>query len=584
MLNQASTIYEYITSEIANFKLPIDLMGWQWSMADHIKQAFYYKHSRLLTGNADDKPVKNIIRPILNLQYRTEDLDVKDIILYVDDPEKYHLSFLVKKYHDDVFLRNNNLDSFLDEANESRIDYGGSLIKDVSKPRPEVVTLDSIAFCDQTDILSGPICIKHYFSPDQLKEMEKSHWGDAKFGATISIDDLIILAQDEKKDDKQGTQNKTPGKYIEIYELHGNLPERFLKDNDSNKFITQTQIIAYYKQRGVNGKQGVTLFRGKRADNPFKLILRDPIHGRALGFGGVEELVESQVWTNYNQIRFREMLDAAAKTILQAPEGAIVGKKKLMNYENMEVVETAPGTAITQVDSFPRNIQLFVQSTQEWAEHAQQMGAANDSIMGEKPNAGTPFKLQELVTKESHGLHEFRRGKFAKDIEEIYRDWIIPYIVKEINKGQQFLSELSLEEMQTIADNFVKIEANKAIEANPDLMGPELEEFQQRTRDEFMKDNKKFIVILKDELKDASISIKINIAGKQKDLYLYTDKLVNVFRQIAAAPQMLDDPRMAKIFNQILESSGLSPIDFGGFKKQGEPQMAEANQPTNITL
>jgi hypothetical protein len=119
--------------------------------------------------------------------------------------------------------------------------------------------------------------------------------------------------------------------------------------------------------------------------------------------------------------------------------------------------------------------------------------------------------------------------------------------------------------------------------ANPDMAQGDIEQFKEKFRQDFMKDNKKFILIPKDQLQNASLSLRINIAGKQKDLYLYTDKLVNIFRQIAAAPQLLDDPRMAKIFNQILESSGLSPIDFGSFKfgqlQQPQPQPVASTQP-----
>jgi len=69
-----------------------------------------YNNSQLTTGKDDFKPVKNITRPILNLQRRSEDVDVKDVQLYADDKDKYHLSFLVKKYHDDVFVQEYDLE------------------------------------------------------------------------------------------------------------------------------------------------------------------------------------------------------------------------------------------------------------------------------------------------------------------------------------------------------------------------------------------------------------------------------------------------------------------------------------------
>ena len=39
-----------------------------------------------------------------------------------------------------------------------------------------------------------------------------------------------------------------------------------------------------------------------------------------------------------------------------------------------------------------------------------------------------------------------------------------------------------------------------------------------------------------------------------------TDKLVNLVRQFIATPQLRQDPEMLKLLNQIMESSGMSPI------------------------
>ena len=83
MLN-SKDIFEYVIKEEANFILPVSVNGWEWSMKDHLKTSFFYKHGRLLTGNTDDKPVKNIIKPLLNLRYRAEEIDVKNIIIYSD--------------------------------------------------------------------------------------------------------------------------------------------------------------------------------------------------------------------------------------------------------------------------------------------------------------------------------------------------------------------------------------------------------------------------------------------------------------------------------------------------------------------
>ena len=576
MITNYNDIFGYIRTQESAYKLPIRLNdSWDWSMNDHITTTELYTNSQLKTGKNDYKPVKNITRPILNLQHRTEDIELKDVQIYVNDADKYHLSFLVKKYHDDVFVQENDLDTFFDELNVSRIDFGGGLSKKLAKGR-EVVHLQSIAFCDQTDMLSGPIGLKHFFSPDQLLDMADKGWGEEKNGATISLESLIELSREEKQYDKDGAITRTPGRYIEIYEVHGNLPKKFANSSDmSGKYGTYLFIVAFYQKKNSDEKSGVILYVAPEKKSPFKLIKRDPVYGRALGFGGGEELFEPQVWVIYDMIRMQNMLDAAAVTILKSTDPAVAAKHPsgLKNLKNLEIVNVEAGKDLAQVDTFPRNIALFEKSIANWEAHAQQMGAANDSIMGQPPTAGTPFKLQELVTAESHGLHDYRRGQFAKHIEEIYRDDYIPEIQKRITQGAKFLSELSLDELQYVTDALVMNETNKMVKEkilNGGIITPEeVEKHKEMVKVEFKKKgNKHFIEILKGEFKDAPLAVKVVVKGKSKDLAARTDKLVNIFRQIIANPAVLQIPAIGKIFNDILESSGLNPADFSGITKE----------------
>lgn len=584
------SIYDLITAESSAYQtLPVAVAeNWEWNMADHAKKTIIYKYGQLLTGKTDNKATKNIILPILRLRYRTEGFDVKDIVLFVDSAKDYWKSFLVKKFHE-RFVAKYKIDTFIDEGSETDIDFGGVLVKDTGEICPEVVSWQSIAFCDQTDILSGPIGIKHQYAPDQLREMASKGWKN--------IEEVITLAENYKKDVLTSEkQTKTPGKYIEVYEVHGIFPETWLNEGenaeyeDETKYIRQLHICTYYQSKeGL--KTGITLFKGKEKELPFK-FRSDKIYNRALGFGGVEELIEPQVWTNYGTMRIKDMLDAASKVILQTTDPAFANRNKIQNMENLEIAVVEEGKEISQIDTSPKTMALFDNFIQQMEAHARQTGMATESLMGENPSAGTPFKLQELITATSMGLHEYRMGKFAVFIEEIYRDWIIPHIAKEINKGQEFLSELDLDELQYVADSLVINETNKMLKKrilNGETIYPEeVETYKQTVRDSFMKGgNKRFIEILKDELKDAPIDIRVSIKGKQKELAKFTDKLVNIFRFIIGNPQgfmeVMKIPGMAKTFNEILEFSGMSPQDFSGIDKITQQQQTQP-QPTGAPV
>lgn len=572
-------VFDFIISEENYFQTnPVQVSeGYEWSFFNHIKLTLLYKASKYETGNTDDKPFKNIIRPLLNLQYRAEGFDVKDIVLFVNEVKNYFKSFLVKKFHN-KWARDNSIDTFIDKMVESYVDFGGALIKNVNDKSPEVIPLSRLAFCDQTDILSGPICEKHFYSPDQLKDMEEQGWEN--------VDELIVLSKSEKDDPSGQTKNKTPGKYIKVYELHGNLPAWWLSDEEEgeeNKYINQVQIVAFYTSKETKKKNGIMLFKGKETKPRYKFVSRDEIFGRALGFGGAEELFEPQVWINYDVIRMKALLDAAAKIVYTTTDPTFGKRNNLKAVSNEEILTIAEGQQVNQLNNQPVNIRLFEQAVVDWENLARTTTSATESILGESPTAGTPFKLQELVTAESHSLHEYRKGKLATFLGEVYRDWIIPHIAKEINQGQEFLEELDADEMMAITDSVVVNEANRIIKEKI-LSGElvdreEIEKAKIRTREIFIRGgNKKFFKILKEEMKNAPIDVYVNIVGKQKNLSAITDKLVNVFRQILANPAILQDPRMAKLFNQILEASGLSPLDFYQPAGQQIPQPVQQNQ------
>lgn len=566
-----SDIFTYIGDQESAYKQNITLPGnWMWNMKEHLETSYLYINSQLKTGKNDFKPVKNIILPILNVQHRTEDIEVKDVQIYVNDPQNYHLSFLVKKYHDDVFVVENDMETFFDDLNISRIDYGAGLSKQLNKPCPEVVELQSIAFCDQTDILSGPIGIRHFYSPDQLLEMKKVGWGDREKGATASVEDAIHCSEEGKREENH--KNDTPGRYIEVIEVHGNLPKSFSNESDtSGEYESRIYIVAMYMKAGK--RTGSILYTAPEATMPFKVIKRDKVYNRALGRGGAEELFDPQVFTTYDMIRIQDMLDAASKTIMSTTDPVLAARNNMRDMENLEIVERAPGTDFNQVDTFPRNLQLFNTSMAQWETHARTIGAASDAVLGESPTTNTPFKLQNAVIQQGLGLHEYRRGQYAKHLEEIYNDWIIPHIEKKITEGAQFLSELSLEEMQYVMDALITNMANQKVidmviageEVNNDIIN----QFKELTRSEFRKKgNKHFVEILKGEFRGKKLKVKVSIKGKSKDLGAQTDALVNVFRQVIANPAVLQIPAIARIFNDIIQSSGLDPADFTGITKE----------------
>jgi hypothetical protein len=595
------SIYSYVKGEENDYESDQVQLGdnWHWNMRDHIQLIFHLKNSIFYTGeNNWMRSFKNIMEPILNLSYWSEDIEVKDVVFYIENPMGRVLSFLVKKYHDEVYVKEHDLDSLFDEITESDVDFGGALVQKTNTARPEMLPMQSIAFCDQTDILGGPMATKMYFSPDKLRTMSKYGWGDEANGATISLDDLAVLADDQK--DPQGTQetnkNRVPGKVVEVYIVRGNLPEHYLLDNDNMEdHYNQLHIIGFYTNK--DGRQeGVTLYRKEEDEGNVKFHTSKEVYGRGLGRGVAEGLLHPQVWTNFLTIHKTKMLEAGSKIPLYTDDPEYTQRNVIQDMENLEITTVGEGRSIRQVPTAaPANIQLYAQDIDAWFEQAQLTGAAFDPILGKEAPSGTTFRGQERTVAQGRGLHDRRRGQRAKFIEELYRDWIIPDMVKEITKGKQFLATLNTEELSWVSDQLAEnYAARQAFEAIVNLKIPLSKEiYVAEFKQKFSKGgNKRLIEIMKDEFKGVEIKMGINVANKQKDLVNLSDKLLSVFQFVFSNPQgfqqAMQIPALAKSFQDILEFSGLDQADFLTLTTpptptQGEEVAAEV-KPQELTL
>lgn len=597
-----TNIYEYIKTEESAYDTEEIRVGenWMWNMKNHIQTLFHLKNSQFYTGDNNYlRAFKNIMQPILSLSYWSEDIEVKDVVFYIESKTGRALSFLIKKYYDEVYVKEHNLDTLFDEIAEDDIDYGGVLVQK-GAITPEVMFLPSVAFCDQTDALGGPIAFKMSFAPEKLRAMGKKGWGDSANGATVSIDELITLAEPEKDPSGMSGQekNRTTGKNIEVYIVRGSLPEAYLKDNDNMEdYVYQLQIVGFYQ--GKKGeREGVTLYRQKADPKELKFHTSKKIYSRALGQGVGETLLQSQVWTNFLEIHKMNMLEAGSKVPLYTDDSDYTDRNQIQNMENLEITTIEDGKRIHQVPTVaPANIQLFEKGIDEWFQQAQLSGSAQDPLLGKEAVSGTTFRGQTQTMQTGRGIHDRRRGQRAKFIEEIHRDWIIPDMVKQILKGKEFLATLTTDELRWVSERVVDNQVNNMVKERilegKVIFPEEEEEFRAKALADFAKKgNKHLIKILKDEFKGVEIKMGINIAGKQKNLSLMTDKILSIFQFVFSNPQgfaqVMQMPGMGSAFNDILEFSGVSQVDFTNMAQLAQPaqpqqqplELPQQNEPT----
>ena len=566
-------IFDYVKIEENSFKterVPITASK-DWNFPEHIERCVNVSNGWFHQGKNDGtRPYDDIASPIIDVSFRTEGFDVKDIVPYVDDVDSDHLSFLAKTYHPQ-WARKNKLDTLIDEVVESSIIFDLVLLKKVDGEVPQVIKLQDLAFCDQTDILSGAIGIKHYFTIPELLAY-KGKWKDDK------IDECIVMAKAEKEvSTARGKKARTPSKYIEVYEVRGNFPKSYLDEEDeSEDYSDQLHIITYYTDT-EGTKNGICLYKGKEISikKRFKALKIDQVrsHGRAAGRSIVERLFEPVVWNNYSGIKLKKMLDSSVN-LLQTDSDEF-GNKKISDLKEMTVLKHEPGRPISRVDMGLQNFTQFQSEQDRQKMNARMLGSASEASLGLNPSSGTPFALNNQVIQQGEGIHEYRKGKISIFFaDELYPDWILPLLVEEMDNGKTFSENLSLDEMQEVIKkmgiNFSNQRIKELTLEGKTVSKEEQAIFTQLAEQKMKsKGQRGFFEIIKGELKKIPIKVMVNVAGKQKYLARDADKLSNMISTFLRSGVPLQ--QLAKPINELLEYSGMMPVDFSSIVNPPAP-------------
>lgn len=575
-------IFEYIKTEETNFKtvrVPLTTSK-DWNMHEHIERCTNVSNGWYHSGRNDGlRRYDDIVTPIINVAFRSEGFDVKDIVPFVNDISENYKSFIVKKRHPQ-WARKNQLDTFIDDVVESSIIYDLVLVrKGIDSPRPEVVDLKTLAFCDQTDIMSAPICIRHYYTIADLLAM-KGKWNDD------AIDSAIYQAEMSKKVSIANDREvSTPSKYIEIYELRGDLPENWLDAGGNKyKYVPQMQVVCFYKDNTGN-KQGISLYKGK--DKPitstFKALKIDRIRsrGRACGKSIVETLFEPQVWANYDAQKIKELLDSAFNVIISDSDE--LGNQKLSELKKNTILKQNKGDNTQIITSRLENLTYFANDKASLTQDARTLGSASDPALGLNPVSGTPLGTTQTVVQQGEGIHEYRQGKIATFFADVlYPEWILEWLVADLNSGETFSEELTLDELMeiggTIATNQAEQRVKEMILDGKIVTMEDKQMIIDTIKQDFIKSgSRKFFDKLKDEFKDIPVDVFVNIKGKQRYMAQNADKITNILREILRNPQAFSqNPGIAKAFNQVLEESGMNAIDFTQVTQA--PQLPQPSQ------
>lgn len=192
-----------------------------------------------------------------------------------------------------------------------------------------------------------------------------------------------------------------------------------------------------------------------------------------------------------------------------------------------------------------------------------------------------------MLNAEAGSLFEYRREEAGLFLQEIYFDWVLPFLVKQIKNDKELTATLEPEELEIISEAVATAESDKF--AKEQMLKGEMvlpEEKQavyDAVKDVSMKVRRRSINDFEKLFVNWEGHVDVITTGEQRNKTAMLETLFNVFQIVANNPAILQDPVLGRLFNQMVEMAGVSPLLLQSNAAQTPPQQPANQQlPDNI--
>jgi hypothetical protein len=579
--------------------------GLSFHQYETIREIEFLTSGHYMTGdydqNGDIKPFADIMTRLIENQRTAEEVDSADLAIATDDPDYYTRAMLVSKFNLD-WLARNNIGKKLNDAIESRGKYGGLLVKVTeSDDELELDVVDWNSFTgDPQDLKTGVKVINHFYTPSQLIETAKERGWDM-----AAVTEAIELYKDDTITENHREQKETLGDYVLVREVTGDLPEYLINDNaDEHSYVHQVHYIAGAEIRDNDGKsEGVTLFSAELPMSPYYYLPYKKRGGneRMLGIGVVERARHGQIQTNRAAQQYKRAMDFASTHVLQSASKNLKGKNVLTEMKTGSILQTEEGKPLSGVDMSPQALRHLDAYMAQWQGIVDRATGATSIGTGETQPSGTTYRLGAILDQNAQSQFDLRREEFGIFLNEIYTERIIPFFIKQMRKQKELKLKFNPEELRKLDEDVENHVADKIIIDNifsgvyddmpPMMMWVAAAEDKgaiMEGMDMMLKKQKsrRTITDFPDGYwNDVADKLYVTVSNERRKKGIVLESLNNVLIQyLQYKPQLDADPEARKLFNQIVETAGLDPIDFTNSapaQQQAPVEEAPMQQPTS---
>jgi len=586
----------------------------EFDLYENINKIDAYLNSKHISGETDskgrEKPFFNIVTSAVNIWYRATDIDRKNITIRATKKDNKITAFIATILLAQ-WMRKENFGVFLNEWGRTLSRFGSAVTKFIEKDGTlysEVIPWNRL-ICDAVDFENNVKIEKLWFTHSQLR-MNKSYDQDY-------VEQLIEKAG-VSREILDGQKKDNLDNYIPVYEVHGILPLSNLTDDedDEDEFTQQMHAVCFVEskedgktKKDTNGKtiyEDFTLFRGKEKIDPYMITHLIKEDGRSMSIGAVENLFEAQWMLNHSVKQIKDQLDLASKLIYQTSDGNFVGQNALSSIDNGDILITAKGEPITQINNTSHDITSLQGFGQQWMALGNQINGISEAMAGVAPKAGTAWRLQEALLQESHSLFELMTENKGLSLEDMLRIHIIPHLKKKMDTKEEISAILSEQQINQIDKMYVPNEAIRRINnkvkdkvLNGEIV--ELDEMKMLTQEEevsiqedlnqmgnqrFIKPSEISTKTWKDVTKDLEWEVEVDVTGETRDTQSAMATLGTLLQTLVAKQGQPFTPAEQVVINKILSLTGeVNPMEINQMPtqpQQQQPQQQPVQQPQPI--
>src|SRR3990167_4302357 len=572
-----------------------------FSMHETIERITAYINSKHIEGETDslgrEKPFFNIISAATNIWYRALDIDRKDIVVRPGKLANTFLAFMATVLLHD-WMKRERFGVFLNLWGRTLSQFGSAVVKFVEKDgklKASVVPWNRL-IVDPVDFYALPTIEKIYMTPAQIRKVTEY---DPEVVEKL-IDGLV------KRKTQSGTEIDAQSEFIELYEVHGELPSALLleepEDKDWMTYTQQVHVISFLQDQSDTYKD-FCLYKGKEAKHPYMITHLIEEDGRTLSIGAVETLFDAQWMQNHTMKNMKDTLDLASRILFQTSDVNYIGRNVLTAIETGDILIHAVNQPLTQLNNSSSDIVALQNFSNQWKVLAQELTATPDAFRGITPPSGTPYSTVALLTQQANSLFEIMVENKGLAIEDMLRTYIIPHIKTKLSNDKEIMTVLEDHDIKKIDAMYITNEAirrhneafkeailsgdnpipfNQAVGENLIKQELSLQDNSRSFAPVILKDGKEVKVNWKEALKDIEWELEVGVTNEHVDKIVMATTLTNML-QTLAQPGIQQNPVAMLAIRKIMNlAGGISPIELSQIPTMA-PQPLSLPQPKELT-